>query len=262
MSAGGLTLRQVSFENRSFWRNPPAAFFTFVFPLMFLVIFNLIFGGDDIPIGGGRTISGSTFYVPAIAAFSVITACYTNIGMAVATARDLGILKRARGTPLPPWAYLLARVIHASVIALLLVAVVTVAGALFYDVDAPAGDLPLFILSVVVGAAAFSALGLAVTAVIPTAQAAPAVVNASILPLLFISNVFIPVNQAPEWLETFSKIFPVRHYADAMAAAFVPDDLGVGREFVFDPTSLIVVAAWGVAGLLLASRFFSWEPRR
>ncbi|HEX2295761.1 MAG TPA: ABC transporter permease [Actinomycetota bacterium] len=260
MSTAALTFRQVGFENRSFWRNPPAAFFTFVFPLMFLVIFNLIFGGDDIPIGRGRTISGSTFYVPAIAAFSVITACYTNIAISVATARDLGILKRVRGTPLPSSAYLLARVIHASVIALLLVGVVTLAGAAFYGVDAPTGDLPLFALTIVVGAAAFSALGLALTAVIPTAQAAPAVVNASILPLLFISNIFIPVNQAPEWLETFSKVFPVRHYADAMAASFVPDELGV--EYVFDWTSLLVVAAWGIAGLALANRFFSWEPRR
>ena len=260
MSTAGLTLRQVGFENRSFWRNPPAAFFTFVFPLMFLVIFNLIFGGDDIPIGGGRTISGSTFYVPAIAAFSVITACYTNIAIAAATARDLGILKRVRGTPLSPGAYLLARVIHSTAIAVLLVAVVTLAGAFFYDVDAPTGEMPLFALTVVVGAAAFSALGLALTAVIPTAQAAPAVVNGSILPLLFISNVFIPVNQAPDWLETFSKIFPVRHFADATAASFVPD--GLGADYVFDWTSLLVVAAWGVAGLLLAIRFFSWEPRR
>jgi ABC-2 type transport system permease protein len=260
VSTAGLTLRQVGFENRSFWRNPPAAFFTFVFPLMFLVIFNLIFGGDDIPIGEGRTISGSTFYVPAIAAFSVITACYTNIAISVATARDLGILKRVRGTPLPSWAYLLSRVIHASAMALLLVAIVTLAGTVFYGVDAPSGEMPLFVLTIVVGAAAFSALGLAVTALIPTAQAAPAVVNASILPLLFISNVFIPASQAPEWLVTFSKVFPVRHYADAMTASFVTDDLGA--EYVFDWTSLVVVAAWGVAGLLLANRFFSWEPRR
>ncbi len=260
MNTAALTLRQVGFENRSFWRNPPAAFFTVPFPLMFLVIFNLIFGGDDVPIGGGRTISGSTFYVPAIAAFSVITACYTNIAISVATARDLGILKRVRGTPLPTSAFVAGRVIHASLIGLLLVAVVTIAGAVFYGVDAPAGEMPLFVLTIVTGAAAFSALGLAVTAAIPTAQAAPAVVNASILPLLFISNVFIPASQAPEWLVTFSKVFPVRHYADAMTASFVTDDLG--PEYVFDWTSLLVVAAWGIAGLLLANRFFSWEPRR
>lgn len=260
MSALGLTLRQVRFENRSFWRNPPAAFFTFVFPLMFLVIFNLIFGSDDVPIGNGREISGSTFYVPAIAAFSVITASYTNIAMSVATARDLGILKRVRGTPLPAGAYLSGRVIHSTLMALLLVAIVTAAGALFYGVDAPAGTLPAYALTVLVGAAAFCALGLAMTAAIPNAQAAPAVVNASILPLLFVSNVFIPLNDAPGWLVTFSKLFPVRHFADATSAAFVPDTLGA--QFVFEWTDLLVVAAWGVAGLLLATRFFSWEPRR
>jgi ABC-2 type transport system permease protein len=120
--------------------------------------------------------------------------------------------------------------------------------------------MPLFVLTIVVGAGAFSALGLALTSVIPTAQAAPAVVNASILPLLFISNVFIPVNQAPDWLESFSKLFPVRHFADAMAASFVPDELGSG--YVFDWTSLLVIALWGVIGLVLAMRFFPWEPRR
>lgn len=260
MSTVSQTLRQVRFENRSFWRNPPAAFFTIVFPLMFLLIFNLIFGGDDIPIGGGRTLSGSTFYVPAIAAFSVVTACYTNIAISVATARDLGVLKRVRGTPLPPAAYLLSRVIHSSLVALLLVAVVTLAGAVFYGVDAPGGTLPVFVVTVLVGAAAFCALGLAITGAIPNAQAAPAVVNASILPLLFVSNVFIPLNRAPDWLVGFSRVFPVRHFADATMAAFVPDSLG--PEFVFDWTDLAVVAAWGVAGLLLAARFFSWEPRR
>lgn len=254
------TLRQVRFENKTFWRNPPAAFFTIPFPLMFLVIFNLIFGGDDVPVGGGRAISGSTFYVPAVAAFSVITACYTNTSIGVATSRDLGILKRIRGTPLPATAYLLGRVAHSTLLAVLLVATVTLAGAVFYGVDAPGTTLPVFVLTVVVGAAAFCALGLAITAAIPNAQAAPAVVNASILPLLFVSNVFIPMNRAPEWLVSTSKIFPVRHFADATMAAFVPDTLG--PDFVLDWTDLLVVALWGVGGLLLATRFFSWEPRR
>ena len=260
MSAARLTARQIGFENRSFWRNPPAAFFTIAFPLMFLLIFNLVFGSEDIPIGGGVTISGSTFYVPAIAAFSVITACYTNIAISVATARDLGILKRVRGTPLPPAAYLLGRIAHASLMGLLLVAIVTLAGMLFYGVDPPAGSMPAFVLTVLVGAGAFCSLGLALTAVIPNAAAAPAVVNASILPLLFISNVFIPVHRAPDWLITVSRFFPVRHFADATTAAFVPDS--IGPAFVLDWVDLAVVAAWGVAGLLLATRFFSWEPRR
>lgn len=258
MNAGAATLRQVRFENRTFWRNPAAAFFTFVFPLMFLVIFNLIFGDEDIELARGLTVTGSQFYVPAIAAFSVITACYTNIAMTVSTSRDLGILKRVRGTPLPASAYLVARVVQAAFVALLLVAVVTLTGTLFYGVDPQVDKLPALALTIVVGAASFAALGLAITSVIPNAQAAPAVVNASIFPLLFISDIFIPLENAPDWVLPVAKVFPIWHYSNAMQTAFNPAVEGAGFEW----GDLAIVAAWGGAGLLLASRFFSWEPRR
>lgn len=256
MNAVGLTGIQVLYENRSFWRNPASAFFTFAFPLMFLVIFNLIFGNDDVAEVDGNPISGSTFYVPAIAAFSVVTACFTNISITTVFLRDEGILKRVRGTPLPATSYLVARIAHATVIAFLLVAVVSVAGAIFYRVDIPTDDLPKLVLIILVGAAAFSALGLAHTSMVPNADAAPPVVNATILPLLFISDVFIPLSDAPSWLISFAKAFPIWHYAHAMLFTFDP----TGRAFA--DGNLWVVAAWGVGGLLLALRFFSWEPRR
>ncbi|MGH2756648.1 MAG: ABC transporter permease [Actinomycetota bacterium] len=255
MNAAALTAKQLYYENKSFWRNPASAFFTFAFPLMFLVIFNLIFGNDDFAEVDGEPISGSTFYVPAIAAFSVVTACFTNISISMVFLRDEGILKRVRGTPLPAGSYMLARIIHASVIALLLVAVVTVAGAIFYDVRVPTEELPKLILIVLVGAATFSALGLAHTSIVPNADAAPPVVNATILPLLFISDVFIPLEDAPSWLVSFSQIFPIWHYAHLMLHAFDPTGF-------FEDGNLLVVAGWGIAGLLLAVRFFSWEPRR
>ncbi len=254
MSAAAFTLRQVRFENRSFWRNPAAAFFTVAFPLMFLVIFNLIFGSEDTGPPGQR-VSGSTFYVPAIAAFSVITACYTNTAISVSFSRDLGVLKRIRGTPLPAAAYLVGRVVHASLLALLLVTIVSFAGALFYDVDLPTNTLPAFLVTLLVGAAAFCSLGLAVTAAIPNADAAPAVVNASILPLLFISDVFIPLQDAPAWLVTVAKVFPIWHYAHAMLDVFDPFE-------IFAAGNLLVVVAWGVVSIALAARFFSWEPRK
>lgn len=257
MNALSLALRQVRYENRSFWRNPAAAFFTVVFPLMFLVIFNLVFGEGEIE-EYGRTVSTSNFYVPAIAAFSVITATYTNLAMNLTFARDEGILKRRRGTPLPTASFLVGKVLHCSLIALLLVAVVTVFGALFYDVELPTGKLPALIVTVLVGAAAFSSLALAIQGFVPNADAAPAVINFSILPLLFISNIFIPLQDAPAWLETVSKIFPIRHLSEAMLTAFNPFDEGSGFEW----TNLGVVAIWGVSGLAIASRFFSWEPRR
>jgi ABC-2 type transport system permease protein len=257
MNMVALTLREARYDMRAFWRNPAAAFFTFVFPLMFLVIFNLVFGDETLDVEGGE-IDTSTFYVPAIVALSVISACYTNIAIGIAFARDRGILKRVRGTPLPALSFLLGRILQATLVAIILVAIVLALGVLFYGVDLPGKQFPAFCVTLIVGAATFCALGLAVTAMIPNADAAPAVVNASILPLLFISNVFIPTENAPQWLNDFASIFPVAHFASALHSTFNPFETGTG----FDIKALAVIAAWGVLGIVLAARFFSWEPRR
>jgi ABC-2 type transport system permease protein len=249
--------RQIQFENRAFWRNPASAFFTFAFPLMFLVIFNLVFGNNTVTLGA-QEVSQSTFYVAAIAAFSLVSACYTNIAISISFARDGGILKRIRGTPLPAWVYMAGRVIHAALIGVLLVVIVTLAGGLFYNVEIPTTTIPAVLVTILVGSATFCALGLAVTAMIPNADASPAVVNATILPLLFISDIFIPLDQAPSWLVTVASIFPVKHLSAAMQYAFNPFATGMG----FRGTDLLVIALWGVAGVIAAVRFFDWEPRQ
>ena len=257
-----LALRQVRYENIAFWRNPAAAFFTFAFPLIFLVIFNLIFGGgttDRFSAPGAPEVSLSNFYIPAVAAFSVITACYTNIAIGVTFARDEGQLKRIRGTPLPSWAYLFGRIAHAIVVAIILVVIVVAFGIVFYDVDLPTRTLPAFFASLAVGGASFAALGLAVTAIIPNPDASPAVTNATVLPLLFISDVFIPLENAPDWLGTVSGIFPIKHFSHALITAYNPVGATPGSGFV--GSDLIVMAAWGLAGVAAAARFFSWEPR-
>ena len=255
MSTAALTLRQVRFTNKAFWRNPASAFFTFAFPLMFLVIFTALLGNGHVLLAG-REISQSTYYVAAMAAFSVITACYTNIAISVSFQRDLGILKRTRGTPLPAAAYLTGRVIHAMIVAIILVVLCSAFGRAFYRADVPSGvTLAKFFVILLVGAASFAALGLAVTSVIPNADASPAVVNATILPLLFLSGIFIPLgDNSPAWIRWVGRIFPVRHFADGMSAGF----LGL----TFKWSDVLIVAAWGLAGLILAARFFSWEPRR
>jgi ABC-2 type transport system permease protein len=257
MTSLRLAVRQVFFENRAFWRNPAAAFFTVVLPLIFLVLFNAIFGDNTIRVEGGIADT-SVFYVPAIAALSVISACFTNIGMMITISRDLGVLKRLRGTPLPAWAFIFGRVVQAMFVAALLVAIVTVAGQVLYGVDMPGETMPAYLLTVAIAAPAFCALGLAVTAVIPNADAAPAVVNGTILPLLFISDVFIPPQNTPEWLDVVANIFPVLHFSEALQAAYNPYETGAAFEW----TNLAVIAAWGIAGTILALRFFTWEPRR
>ncbi len=255
MNTPELTLRQLDYTNKAFWRNPASAFFTFAFPLMFLAIFTALLGRGEVLIGG-REISQATYYVAAMAAFSVITACYTNITISVTFQRDAGVLKRIQGTPLPGGGYLSARVIHAMLIGILLVIITTAFGKVFYSAEIPSGvTLLRFIVMLVVGSATFSALGLAFTAVIPNADASPALVNASILPLLFLSGIFIPLGDtAPAWIKWIGRVFPVKHFADGMQASFI------GTPFHW--SDVLIVAAWGLAGVLVAVRFFRWEPSR
>jgi ABC-2 type transport system permease protein len=250
-----LTMSQVRYVNKAFWRNPAAAFFTFAFPLMFLVIFTALLGKGTVPVGG-KDVQQSTYYVAAMASFAVITACFNNIAIGVTVQRDAGVLKRTNGTPLPGAVFLGARILHALLIAVLLVAITTAFGRASYGADVPTGATLLrFLAMLLVGAAAFCALGLAITAAIPNADASAAIVNAAILPLLFLSGIFIPLgDNSPTWILWIARIFPVRHFADGMQAGFL------GTAFHW--TDVAIVAAWGLAGLALATRFFSWEPRR
>lgn len=255
MNGARLAVRQVMYTNKTFWRNPASAFFTFAFPLMFLVIFTALLG-NGIQQVGSLEIKRSTYYVASMAAFAVISACYTNIAISVTFQRDEGVLKRTRGTPLPGWAYMTGRVLHATIVAVILVVICAAFGKMFYGAAIPSGGTLLrFLVVLVVGAGSFAALGLAVTCVIPNADASPAIVNATILPILFLSGVFIPITAgAPAWIETLSSVFPVKHFLDAMLAGFI----GTSYSWV----DVWVIALWGVAGLVLAARFFSWEPRK
>ena len=242
-----LAVRQVRYENRAFWRNPAAAFFTFAFPLIFLVIFTTIFGRE-----------AARFFTGGIMTLSIVSATFANIAMSVTLAREEGILKRVRGTPLPPFAYLLGRMLHAVAIGLILAVIVMAYGALAQGVEVPWAGLPVLVLTLIVGSAALCALGLAVSVLIPNSDAAPAVVNAAVLPLYFISNVFTPAEQLPAWLDAVGKLFPIRHVADAVASVYTAAPAAPEMPW----GSLAVVAAWGVGAALFALRFFRWEPRR
>jgi len=254
VNAAASTLSQVGYVNKAFWRNPSRAFFTFAFPLMFLIIFTSLLGNSTVHIGH-RAITTSTYYVSAMAAFGLITACYSNIAITMTFQRESGILKRIHGTPLPSAAFLGARVIHALLVGVLLVVITAGFGALLYDVTVPTGvTLLRFVVMLVVGAMTFCALGLAVSGFVPNADAAPAVVNATILPLLFLSGIFVPFgNSTPDWIIWIARVFPIRHFAAGMQAGFL------GTTFHW--SDVLVVAAWGVGGLLIAMRWFRWEPR-
>jgi ABC-2 type transport system permease protein len=250
-----LVLHQFRFDQKVFWRNPASVFFTVLLPLIFLFIFATIFGNDTIEERGVKT---TTYYVPAIIALSVISATTVSLAINLTEDRERGLLKRVRGTPLPPAVFVAGRVGNSFVISVLMVVLVAILGKLVYGVSLPSQTIPAVLVTLAVGAFAFSCLGFALTAAIPSEDAAPAVTNAIMLPLYFVSGVFIPDSEIPSGVLHVADVFPVRPFFEAFFTAWDPNTTGAGFEF----GHLAVVAAWGLFGLLVAVRFFRWEPRR
>lgn len=240
---------------RVFWRVPVAAFFTFAFPLMFLVLFNLLNGDARIDSLGG--LAFAQFFTPAIAVFSIVTACYTNLVITTSMDRDEGILKRVLGTPLRPGTYIGGRVLAAAGVGLLSVAVMLVLGVVAFDVEVIGGRLGLAMVVLVIGAACWSALALAVAGLTTNGQAAPAIANATILPLAFISGIFFPVESGPDWLADVAAVFPLRPFVAAFSDQWNPL-----LEPGFPAAELSILAVWGLAGAWVAAKRFSWEPDR
>jgi ABC-2 type transport system permease protein len=222
---------------------------------MFLVLFNLLNGDAVIESLGG--LGFAQFFTPAIAVFSIVTACYTNLVITTSMDRDEGILKRVLGTPLPPATYIGGRVLAASGIGLVSVVIMLVVGVAGFGVEVLWGRLPMAFLVLLVGAACWSALALAVAGLSTNGQAAPAIANATILPLAFISGIFFPVESGPEWLATLAGLFPLRPFVAAFSEQWNP----LVRPG-FPLTELAVMTAWGIVGAYVAARRFSWEPGR
>jgi ABC-2 type transport system permease protein len=244
---------QFRYEQKAFWRNPAAVFFTVMFPVIVFLILALVFSGDKVEVRGG--VKATTYYVPAIMSLSIISATMQSLAMTLVIAREDGRLKRGRGTPMPSWVFIAGRVGNSIVVALLMLALLALIGVAF-GVSVPWGRLPAILLALVVGAASFSCLGIALTAAIPSEDAAAPIVNALLLPLYFLSGVFIPEDQLPHGVIVFADFFPVRHFFDAFLDAYVPAG---GSAVSWD--NLGVVALWGLAGLALAVRCFRWTPR-
>jgi ABC-2 type transport system permease protein len=245
---------QLRWEQIAYWRNPQSAFFTFAFPLMFLVVFASLNDGDHIQSLGG--ISYNQYFIPAILAFGLMSACYSNLAMGLSDRRETGALKRLRSTPLPSWA-LVGGLLLSCLLLTVLLSIVTVAvGVLFYDVHLPYRVLPL-LTALVLGAVTFCALGIAVSTYVPNLDADAAVVQFPFFLLNFISGVFFPAPQSG-LMHDLAQVFPLVHLVDASFAAFDPRVTGTG----FACRPLLVLALWAVASTVVAIRRFRWEPHR
>ena len=244
---GVLAWRQYRLERRMFWRNPSAAFFNFLLPLLFLA-------------GGGIILSGNQHelnrLIPAIAAMSVMSTTFTALAYNIVFLRERGVLKRIRGTPLPTISYFGGVMANAVTNTALQIAIVVVAGRVLMGIGWPRdwGELVVFVL---VGVVCFCALGVAFAHVIPNFESTAAYVNAVFLPVVFLSFYVFDSKDAPGFLRNIVDALPLKPLIDGLSAGIVTGS-GLGGRL----DELALIALWGALGCYFAVRGFSWEKNR
>ena len=246
-NALALGWRQYRLERRMFWRNPSAAFFNFLLPLLFLA------GGGAILAGNQRELNK---LLPAIAGMSVMSTTFTALAYNIVFLRERGVLKRIRGTPLPTLSYFGGVTANAVTNTALQIGIVILAGKLIFGIGWPQ-DWPELIVFVLVGVIALAALGVAFAHAIPSFESTAAYVNAVFLPVVFISFYVFDSSSAPGFLRQIAEALPLKPLIDGLSGALVTGS-GLGDHL----DALAVIALWGVFGIFLAVRGFSWEGRR
>jgi ABC-2 type transport system permease protein len=242
-----LAWRQYRLERHLFWRNPSAAFFNFLLPLLFLAFFGAILHGNQKELN---------VIVPGIAGMSVMSTTFTALAFNMTFLREQGVLKRIHGTPMPGSSYLLGIAGNAVTNTAVQITIITVAGKVFFGTGWPKdwGELVVFVAA---GVVCFASLGVAFSHAIPNFDSAPAYVNAVFLPVIFVSGVFYDAANAPAFIKGIAEALPLKHLIDGLSGAMV-----TGTDLAANISSLGVIAAWAVLGIALAIRGFSWEQRR
>jgi ABC-2 type transport system permease protein len=242
-----LAWRQYRLERKLFWRNPSAAFFNFMLPLLFLALFGAILHGNQHDLN---------VIVPGIAGMSVMSTTFTALAYNMTFLREQGVLKRIRGTPMPAISYLLGIAANAVTNTGLQIGIITVAGRVFFGTGWPR-DWPELIVFVAAGVVCFASLGVAFSHAIPNFESTSAYVNAVFLPVILISGVFYDAARAPGFIKGIAEGLPLVHLIDGLSGAMVK-----GTSIATNISALGVIAVWAALGIALAVRGFSWEQRR
>src|SRR5436309_3854048 len=245
--AVALGWRQDRLERKMFWRNPSAAFFNFVLPLLFLA-------------AGGAILSGSQRdldkLLPAIAAASVMATTFTALAYNIVFLRERGVLKRIRGTPLPTISYFGGVLANAVTNTALQIAIVVLAGRLLLGIGWPRDGVELAVFALA-GVVCFCGLGVAFAHLIPNFESTAAYVNAVFLAVVFLSFYVFDSRSAPPFLRTIVDALPLKPLIDGLSAAIV-----TGSSLASKLDALAVIALWGALGCYFAVRGFSWEGAR
>jgi ABC-2 type transport system permease protein len=245
-----LFVHELRAQQLLFWRNREAAFFSFLFPIILLVLLGSVYGDDEI-----EGVSGATFLLAGLIGYGVAATAFASLAITLVVRREAGLLKRVRGTPLSPATYLAAVIASMVIVIALQAAAQVLIGRFLLEADWPASPAS-FVAVLVIGAASFAALGLAVTTLVRTGEGSSAVVNAIYLPMAFISGAFFSPRDLPRFLEVLSEALPLTFLLRLIRSTFIE-----GETLTSSPGALSAVLVWGLFGLVVAARMFRWEPR-
>ena len=242
-------LHQLRFEQRIFWRSKEAAVFIFVFPLLLYALLGSVYDGE---IDGEPAVD---VLLAGLFGYGAMNTAFGGLAIMLVGRREMGVLKRLRSTPLSPGTYLGAVLLSTLVVFALQSVALLALGVIVFDASAPENPLG-FAGAIVLGVASFAGLGLGAAALIRSAEGVSAVVNVITLPMAFVSGAFGPTSSYPEFLQAIAEALPLTYFLDLANGVYLHGD-----SLFDDPGALAVVVAWGVAGLVIAQRRFSWVPR-
>lgn len=253
--------RRVTIELKQFFRDRNSAVFNFAFPMVLLIIFGSVFGGQDI----APDITFAQYFVAGMIASGVLYTSFQNLAIAIPLEREDGTLKRLRGTPMPKASYFIGKIGTVVVAYTAQVVILITVGVLFYGIQLPSTALQwfTFLWASVLGLIGCTLLGIAFSVVPKTGRGASAVTTPIVLVLQFTSGVFFVFTQLPEWMQVFASFFPLKWLAQAMRSVFLPESAAV-MEAAGSwelPMCAFMLALWCVIGLVLSIAFFRWTPR-
>jgi ABC-2 type transport system permease protein len=247
-----LFVHELRTQQKLFWRAREAAFFTFLLPVLFFLIFGSVYGDETIE---KEAMKGSSFLQAGMIGYGVVATCFAGLAITLVVRRESGVLKRVRATPLPPATYVVSVLGSTFVVFLIEAALIMFLGRTLFDVPLPE-DMLSTLAILLIGAASFAAMGVGMTALVRSSEGSSAVVNAVCLPMAILSGTFFTTAAYPPFLHAIAVALPLTHFTE------VTRDVMVRNEHVWENLgSLSVVLAWGLVGLVGAIRGFRWQPR-
>jgi ABC-2 type transport system permease protein len=242
-------VHQLAFEQRTFWRSREAAVFIFIFPILLYSLLASVYADD---IDG---IPSADLLLAGLFGYGAANTAFAGLAIILVSRREAGILKRLRATPLPPGAYLAAVLLSTLVVFALEAIALLLLGSLAFGASTPENAAG-FAGAIVLGVACFAGMGVGAASLIRSAEGVSAVVNVIVLPMAFLSGAFGPRNEYPAFLQAIADVLPLTYFLDIVDGVYLD-----GESLFADPRAFAIVAAWGLAGLLVAVRWFGWVPR-